>query len=68
MKHINKDIIEGNWKQLTGSIVSRWGRLTNDDLKQISGNREMLLGRIQELYGLTRSEVETELAEWENDQ
>ena len=34
--------IQGNWKQLTGQVKTQWGKLTDDDLMQINGNREQL--------------------------
>jgi uncharacterized protein YjbJ (UPF0337 family) len=60
---MNRDIIEGNWKQVKGRIKSRWGRLTDDDLDQIEGDYEMLCGRIQKAYGLSRKEAEQKLKE-----
>ena len=40
------DIIEGNWKQLTGKVKEQWGKLTDDDLAQVNGKREQLEGKI----------------------
>ncbi|HEY5869479.1 MAG TPA: CsbD family protein, partial [Candidatus Tectomicrobia bacterium] len=34
---MNKDIVEGNWKQMRGHIKAWWGKLTNDDLDKING-------------------------------
>lgn len=59
---MNRDIIEGNWRQMKGKVKARWGKLTDDELDQIEGNYEMLCGRIQEAYGLSREEVERDLA------
>ena len=36
--------IEGNWKQTAGKIKEKWGKLTDDDLTQISGKREQFEG------------------------
>ena len=58
---MNRDIIEGNWRQMKGKVKARWGKLTDDELDQIEGNYEMLCGRIQEAYGLSREEVERDL-------
>ncbi|MFZ5509417.1 MAG: CsbD family protein, partial [Pseudomonadota bacterium] len=44
---MNRDRIEGNWKQLKGKIKERWGELTDDELDQIEGRREQLAGKIQ---------------------
>ncbi|HEY8189317.1 MAG TPA: CsbD family protein [Micavibrio sp.] len=62
---MNKDIFEGNWKQLKGDVQKKWGKLTNDHLDQIEGSREKLAGVIQENYGVARQEAEKQIAEWE---
>jgi uncharacterized protein YjbJ (UPF0337 family) len=62
---MNWDRIEGNWKQLKGNARQQWGRLTDDQLDVIAGKRDVLLGRIQELYGISRDESERQLADWE---
>ena len=55
---MNKDILEGNWKQLKGRIKEMWGRLTDDELDQIEGHRDRLTGLLQERYGYSRQEAE----------
>jgi uncharacterized protein YjbJ (UPF0337 family) len=60
---MNRDQMEGNWKQLKGKVKQRWGKLTDDDLTAIEGNRDELLGRIQERYGIAREEAERQLEE-----
>ena len=62
---MNKDILEGNWKQFKGEAKKKWGKLTNDDLDQLDGDSEKLLGLIQENYGHTREEAEKEIDEWQ---
>lgn len=62
---MNKDVFEGNWKQLKGKVKEKWGELTDDDLDRVDGKRENLVGRIQERYGKTRDAVEREVQEWE---
>ncbi len=62
---MNNDIIEGKWNQVKGSAQAKWGKLTNDDLDQIQGNRTKLAGKIQEAYGKSKDDVEKELKEWE---
>lgn len=61
---MNKDRIEGNWKQLKGKVRQQWGKLTDDDLDQIEGNYEMLTGRLQEVYGISQEEAEKRVEEW----
>ena len=58
---MNRDTMAGNWKQFRGKIQEKWGKLTNDDLDVIDGRREKLVGRLQELYGSERDEIERDL-------
>ena len=62
---MNRDRIEGNWKQLKGTIKEQWGKLTDDDLDVIAGKRDQLLGRIQERHGITKDEAEKQISDWE---
>ncbi len=62
---MNWDIVEGNWKQFKGKVKTQWGKLTDDELDQIEGHRDQLLGRIQESYGITKDEAERQLHDWE---
>lgn len=65
---MNWDRIEGNWKQLKGHVRTQWGKLTDDDLDVVAGNRERLAGKIQETYGIGKDEAERQLADWEGRQ
>ncbi len=58
---MNTDILEGNWKQVKGQVQQKWGKLTDDELDQIAGRREELVGRIQERYGQEKDAVRKEV-------
>ena len=58
---MNRDIAAGKWKQMRGQVREWWGQLTDDDLDQIGGKAEKLIGRLQERYGYTRQEAEDEV-------
>ena len=58
---MNKDILEGKWMQLRGSIREKWGELTDDELDQIAGKRDRLAGLLQEKYGYTRQRAAREI-------
>ncbi|AEA61026.1 MULTISPECIES: CsbD family protein [Burkholderia] len=62
---MNEDKIKGQWKQLAGKLKAKWGKLTDDDLKVLDGNREYLAGRIQERYGIARDEVDKQLNDFD---
>ncbi len=55
---MNWNRIQGKWKQLAGSARERWGRLTDNECQTIAGKKDQLIGRIQELYGIAKSEAE----------
>jgi uncharacterized protein YjbJ (UPF0337 family) len=63
---MNWDQIQGQWKQFKGQTLQQWGKLTDDDLTTIDGQREELVGRIQERYGIAREEAEKQVKEFEN--
>jgi uncharacterized protein YjbJ (UPF0337 family) len=58
---MNWDRIEGNWKQYKGRAKQRWGKLTNDDLEVIDGNRIELEERLEETYGYDRDRAKKEV-------
>ena len=62
---MNWDRIAGNWKQAKGKLKEQWGKLTDDDLLEIEGRRDQLVGKIQARYGITREEAEAQVGTWE---
>jgi uncharacterized protein YjbJ (UPF0337 family) len=56
--------VEGNWKQMKGTVKERWGKLTDDDLTAIAGRRDQLEGMIQERYGYARERARREIEDW----
>jgi uncharacterized protein YjbJ (UPF0337 family) len=63
---MNPDILRGKWNQLKGDIRTRWGKLTDDDMTQIQGEAEKMIGKLQERYGYKRDQAEKELNEFLN--
>jgi uncharacterized protein YjbJ (UPF0337 family) len=61
---MNWDQVEGKWKQASGRVKEKWGKLTDDDLQRISGKRDQLVGRIQERYGIAKEEAERQVDEF----
>ncbi len=60
---MNQDIVKGNWKQIRGHAREWWGKLTEDDLDVIDGNRYQLIGKLQERYGYTKEKAANDLNE-----
>jgi uncharacterized protein YjbJ (UPF0337 family) len=66
---MNKDVLEGKWKQIRGEAKAWWGKLTDDDLDRAAGKFEVLAGLLQEKYGYTReaaaNEIDKRVTEYE---
>ena len=61
---MNWDQLEGKWKQVKGSVKEQWGKLTDDDLDVIAGKRDVLVGKLQERYGVAREEAQDRADKW----
>jgi uncharacterized protein YjbJ (UPF0337 family) len=62
---MNRDTFQGQWMQLKGQLRRQWGKLTDDEVDQIQGNAEILIGKLQEQYGYSREQAERELERWD---
>jgi uncharacterized protein YjbJ (UPF0337 family) len=65
---MNQDQMEGKWKQLKGSFKAKWGKFTDDDITRMNGNREQIIGALQEKYGQTKEIAQKEFDAWYNSQ
>ena len=61
---MNKNRIEGSWDQVKGHVQKAWGKLTDNDLDVIEGDRKQLAGKIQERYGVAQDEATKQIDEW----
>ena len=60
--------IKGAWTQSKGAIKEQWGKLTDDDIAQIDGRREKLIGKLQTRYAITHEEAELQVRGFETRQ
>jgi uncharacterized protein YjbJ (UPF0337 family) len=63
---MNWDIIEGKWEQWKGDARIQWGKLTDDELDVIAGNKDKLAGKIQEKYGVSLDKAEAAVDQWKD--
>jgi len=63
---MNWDQMEGKWKQYSGKVREKWGKLTDSDLEMIKGQRQQLVGKIQERYGIAKEDAERQVNEFTN--
>jgi uncharacterized protein YjbJ (UPF0337 family) len=62
---MNRDTLEGQWTQVKGKVKQQWAKLTDDDLGEIEGRRDELIGRIQERYGIAEDEAKKQVKQFE---
>lgn len=60
---MNQQILQGSWNEIRGKIRERWGQLTDDDLQNVQGNVDQLVGLIQRKTGEARKNIEGYLTE-----
>ncbi len=60
----NWDKVSGQWKQFAGDLKTKWGKLTDDELLEIDGKREVLAGKLQEKYGIAKDQANRQIDEW----
>ncbi len=58
---MNSDTLKGQWKQLIGRAKDTWGKLTDDELLRVEGHAQRLTGLVQERYGVSREDAETQV-------
>ena len=64
---MNADTLKGQWHQVKGEIKTQWGKLTDNDLDQISGQSEKLIGKLQERYGYAKDRAEREFNDFQTE-
>ena len=58
------DKLEGSWQELKGAVRQKWGKLTDQDLEQIGGAKDRLVGALKTRYGYEKDKATTEAESW----
>lgn len=61
---MNWEEIHGSWQELEGRVRAKWNKLTDDDLGEIAGKKDELLGALQRRYGYEKEEAMKHVDEW----
>ncbi len=59
---INNEKIQGKWKEIKGEIITQWGKMTDDEVEQTTGNIITITGLIQQKYGEKKEEIQAKLS------
>ena len=57
--------IQGAWTQSKGAVKEQWGKLTDNDVQEINGRREILVGKLQTRYGMSHDDAERQVGGFE---
>lgn len=63
---MNEPWLKGKWNEIKGKVQEEWGELTNDDLDRAEGNRDQMVGAIQQRYGIAKEKAEEQVQSWED--
>ena len=56
--------IEQNWDQVKYKARDQWGKLSSDELWEISGHRDRLEKKLMERYGYSDDSAKTQVDNW----
>ena len=56
--------VEGKWDQLRADVKTKWGKLTDDDFAYVRGQRDRLVGKLEERYGVLHDSAQKDVDEW----
>lgn len=60
-----QDTIRGKWSLLAGKLQQKWSKLTHEDVKRHAGDRDYLINKLQERYGIAKEKARVEVKEFE---
>lgn len=61
---MNQNQFEGKWNQLKGTFRQKWGQITDDEVQQAMGQKDKLVGLLQERYGMQQEKAQQALESW----
>ena len=60
--------IQKNWQHFKASALARWEMITPQELDVIGGRRELLIGHIEDIYGITLAAAQAQVEAWRGEQ
>src|ERR1051325_8050325 len=58
---MNEDVFAGQWRELKDTLKSWWGNLSDDDFEWVGGQKDRLIGLLQQKYGWTREQAQQDV-------
>lgn len=54
---MNKDVLQGKWKEIKGDLRKAWGNITDDEFEKTKGDATSIAGIVQQRYGMAKEEA-----------
>ena len=61
---MNAEQLKGKWLQFRGEVKEKYGKFTDNEVKQIEGNCEKFVGKVQERCGDQKDALMKWADEW----
>ncbi len=61
---MNQDRFQGIWKQFSGTVMEKWGTLTDNPRTVAAGVHDRFAGRLQEQRGISKQEADRQLEDF----
>jgi uncharacterized protein YjbJ (UPF0337 family) len=58
----------GTSSRASGKAREQWGKLTDDELEEVGGKKDRLVGKLQQKYGYAADEADRRADEWAKQQ
>ena len=62
---MDTNTLKGSWDIAKGKIKEKWGQLTDDDLREVDGKKDQLIGKLEQKYGYTKEEARRMIDEFD---
>lgn len=64
-KEMIQDMIRNRWSLIGRKLQAKWNKLTDEDVNRREGNRDYLVSKLQERYGIAKERARMEVREFE---
>lgn len=61
---MNWQQVKTDWSKVSKQFHTKWGKLSDADLKAIGGKRDELVSRLQKAYAMDKAKAEKEAEEF----
>lgn len=61
---MNSNQFSTQWNSVQGQAKSKWGKLTDEDIRAVAGDRDQLIDKVQQRYGFAKAEAEHQVTDW----